>query len=118
MLPWSPRKPSITILNFSWGVRFFRGLLIVDSSRCPLNLVSYVNWDQYTISPEVKFLLGLLYYQGAGTAQDFAKAAQYIKEAADAGDPSAAQFLGYQNGRMPDYGMPLEELLKLLWENQ
>ena len=80
--------------------------------------MSYVNWDQYTISPEVKFLLGLLYYQGAGTAQDFAKAAQYIKEAADAGDPSAAQFLGYQNGRMPDYGMPLEELLKLLWENQ
>lgn len=70
------------------------------------------------ISPEVKFLLGLLYYQGAGTAQDFAKAAQYIKEAADAGDPSAAQFLGYQNGSMPDYGMPLEELLKLLWKNQ
>ena len=26
---------------------FFRGLLIVDSSRCPLNLVSYVNRDQY-----------------------------------------------------------------------
>ena len=27
---------------------YFRGLLIVDSSRCPLYLVSYVNWDQYT----------------------------------------------------------------------
>ena len=74
--------------------------------------------EMLAISPGVKFLLGLLYYQGAGTAQDFAKAAQYIKEAADAGDPSAAQFLGYQNGSMPDYGMPLEELLKLLWENQ
>lgn len=71
-----------------------------------------------TISPEAKYVLGFLYYHGAGTTQDFAKAAQYIKEAADAGDPSAAQFLGYQNGRMPDYGMPLEELLKLLWENQ
>ena len=51
MLPWSPRKPSITILNYSWGVRFFRGLLIVDSSRCPLNLVSYVNWGQYKCPP-------------------------------------------------------------------
>ena len=42
-------------------------------------------------------------------------AAQLLKSAADAGEPYAAQFLDYQNGKMPDYGVPLEEALRRLW---
>ena len=110
------------VLTISPEARYVTACFLIDGEVCDKDerrAFALLNDEEVlAISPEVKFLLGLLYYQGAGTTQDFAKAAQYIKEAADAGDPSAAQFLGYQNGSMPDYGMPLEELLKLLWKNQ
>lgn len=38
-----------------------------------------------------------------------------LLSAADAGEPNAMQFLGYQNGVLPDYGMKLEELLRRCW---
>ena len=66
-------------------------------------------------SPAAKLMLGLWYYAGKGTEQDFAKAAELLKAAADAGDDTAAEFLGYQNGEMPDYGMSPEEFLRRRW---
>ena len=65
--------------------------------------------------PGARYMLGICYYAGLGTKQDFAKAAANLKAAADAGVAEAAEFLGYQNGRMPDYGVPLEEVLRRYW---
>lgn len=68
--------------------------------------------------PAARCVLGVWYWAGLGTAQDFAKAAELLKSAADAGDPSATEILGYENGVMPDYGMPLDELLAKRWHEK
>lgn len=65
--------------------------------------------------PVAKFLLGVWHLEGMGTAQDFGKAAEWLKAAADEEQPHAAEMLGYENGKMPDYGMPLEEWLAKRW---
>ena len=65
--------------------------------------------------PAARCALGVWYLAGVGTAQDFAKAAEFLKSAADAGESTAAEILGYENGVMPDYGMPLEELWAKRW---
>lgn len=58
----------------------------------------------------------MMYYSGDGTQQDFKLAAQYLQESADNGDEMAQKYLGYENGKMPEYGMPLEEVLKRHWD--
>ncbi|MBP5545238.1 MAG: SEL1-like repeat protein [Kiritimatiellae bacterium] len=67
------------------------------------------------VSPAAQFLLGICYYSGEGCEQDFKKAAERIKAAADAGNVDAMEFLGYQNGKYVDCGMPLDELLRQMW---
>lgn len=66
-------------------------------------------------APAFRTLLGVCHYAGLGTEQDFKKAEEALRAAADAGDLDAMDFLGCENGRMPDYGMPLEEYLRQCW---
>lgn len=68
--------------------------------------------------PAARCALGMWYWAGLGTEQDFAKAAELLKSAADAGEPTAIETLGYPNGELPDYGMPLEEWLAKRWHEQ
>lgn len=65
--------------------------------------------------PAAQFQLGVLYYSGEGGKQDFKKAAEHIKAAADAGSAEAMEFLGYEDGKYVDCGIPLEELLRQRW---
>lgn len=37
---------------------------------------------------------------------------ELLKSAADSGVEAAQNFLGYQNGKMPDYDVPLAKLLE------
>ena len=66
-------------------------------------------------SSAAQFLLGMCYWLGEGCEQDFKKAAERIKAAADAGNAEAMEFLGYQDGKYVDCGMPLDELLRQMW---
>ena len=68
--------------------------------------------------PAAQCALGMWYWAGLGTEQDFAKAAEWLKAAAEAGAVNAAEMLGYRNGEMPDYGMPLEEWLAQRWRDR
>ena len=63
-------------------------------------------------APLAKFYIGIMHYSGQGAPQDFQKAAELLKSAADSGVEAAQKFLGYQNGKMPDYDVPLAKLLK------
>ena len=74
--------------------------------------------DEIIVSPYAKYFVGFLYYSGQGTKQDFKLAAQYLQTAADAGEKNAQEFLGYEEGKKPDYGMPLEDFLRLGWEEE
>jgi Zn-dependent protease len=67
---------------------------------------------------EGRFNLGRCHYVGLGTEQDFGQAAEHLRAAADAGHADAMEFLGYENGLMPDYGMPLEEFLRQRWQSR
>ncbi len=62
-----------------------------------------------------KYVVGLMYYSGEGFQQDFKKAAQYLQESAQGGYKPAQDYWGYENGTMPDYGRPLDEVLEQLW---
>ncbi len=67
-------------------------------------------------SSAAQFMLGVIcYYAGEGCEQDFKKAAEHIRAAADAGNKEAMKFLGYQDGKYVDCGIPLEELLRQKW---
>lgn len=107
------------VMKLSPVARFYVAAFLMGGEVCEKDerrAFSLMNdEDVLKTQPQAKYLLGIWYYAGVGTKQDFAKAAQLLKAAADAGEPNAAQFLGYQNGKMPDYGMPLEEALKRLW---
>lgn len=63
-------------------------------------------------APLAKFYIGIMHYSGQGAPQDFQKAAELLKSAADSGVEAAQKFLGYQNGKMPDYNVPLAKLLE------
>lgn len=63
-------------------------------------------------APLAKFYIGAMHYSGKGVQQDFQKAAELLKSAADSGVEAAQKFLGYQNGKMPDYDVPLAKLLE------
>lgn len=98
--------------------RFYFAVFLMEGNVCERDerrAFSLVNNEEVLEIPQAKYILGSWYYAGAGTEQDFAKAAKYLKAAADAGEPNAMQFLGYQNGVLPDYGMKLEELLRRCW---
>ncbi len=62
--------------------------------------------------PVSQFYLGIMHFSGNGVNQDFVKAAEYLKKAADAGYEPAQKFLGYENGKMPDLGVSLSDALK------
>lgn len=68
--------------------------------ECPVSICDRVRrWHVLMLSQVV---MGQLHYQGAhGYAQDYAAAARYFEQAANAGDAQAMQFLGemYANGR-------------------
>ncbi len=107
------------VLKLSPSARFYMAAFLMEGKVCKKDerrALALMN-DQEVLNtlPQARYLLGIWYYTGTGTKQDFAKAAANLKAAADAGEPNAAQFLGYKNGRMPDYGIPLEELLRRLW---
>lgn len=111
------------ILKVSPLARYYMAVLLEDGKVCkqdPIRAFSLMNDnDVLHAVPEAKFLLASWYYTGTGTKQNFSKAAQLLKEAADEGVDMAMQFLGYQDGEMPDYGMPLEDLLERRWnENE
>ena len=63
-------------------------------------------------APLAKFYIGIMHYSGQGAPQDFQKAAELLKSAADSGVEAAQKFLGYQNGKIPDYNVPLAKLLE------
>lgn len=67
------------------------------------------------IGPQPKFFLGLCYFTGAGTQQDFVQAGRLLEAAAGEGSEEAAQLLGWENGRKPDCGVPVEEWLAWRW---
>lgn len=71
--------------------------------------------EVYGSASAFRSLLGVCHYAGLGTEQDFKKAAGHLRAAADAGYADAMDVLGYENGRMPDYGMPIEEFLRQCW---
>lgn len=107
------------VMKLSPVARFYVAAFLMEGEVCKkdehraFSLMNDV--EVLKAQPSAKYMLGIWYYAGVGTKQDFAKAAQLLKAAADAGEPNAAQFLGYKNGKMPDYGMTLEELLKRHW---
>jgi hypothetical protein len=107
------------VLRYSPVARFYTAALLAAGEVCEKNdkrAFALISDDEVQANiPGAKYCLGLWYYAGLGTKQDFVKAARVLKEAADAGDAEAMQFLGYQNGKMPDYGMPLPELLERAW---
>ena len=107
------------VMKLSPEARFYVAAFLMEGKVCEKDerkAFLLLNDDEVLKTmPPANYLLGLCYYSGVGTKQDFAKAAQFLKEAADAGEPNAARFLGYQNGKMPDYGISLEELLKRCW---
>jgi TPR repeat protein/Zn-dependent protease len=107
------------VMKLSPVARFYVSIFLMGGEVCKKDeqrAFSLMNDEEVLkAQPQAKYLLGSWYYAGDGTKQDFAKAAQLLKDAADAGEPNAAHFLGYQNGKMPDYGISLEELLKRYW---
>ena len=109
-------------MKISPQARLYVAAFLMEGEVCPKDekkAFSLLNDEEVLkTEPQAKYLLGIWYYAGIGTKQDFAKAAQLLKAAADADDHDAAEFLGYQNGKMPDYHMPLEEVLKRLWEKK
>lgn len=72
--------------------------------------------NEIIVAPIAKYYVGLLYYTGQGTQQDFKLAGQYLQASAKEGYKPAQDFLGYKDENLPDYGMPLEEMLKRNWE--
>ncbi len=67
-------------------------------------------------SPEFLTILGLCHLQGAGTPQDFDKAAECLQKAADGGNEEAQNFLGYENGKRPEWPVPLPQILRSYWK--
>ena len=97
------------------GVIYANGLAGTTDYEKAFNLLSN---DEIIVSPMAKFYVGGFYYMGRGTQQDFKLAGKYLMESAQAGFKPAQDFLGYKNGKEPDYGMPLEDALKHLWETR
>jgi TPR repeat protein len=63
--------------------------------------------------PQITFLLGSMYYQGAGVPQDYVEAAKWYQKAADHGDSDAQTKLGnmYENGQ----GVPQDYAEAVKW---
>ena len=98
--------------------KLFLAECLIEGYGCDKNhekAFALLSEDDVRDFPMAKYLMGMLRMNGSGCLQDFAKAAQLLKSAADAGNPYARQFLGYQEGKMPDYGLSLEELLRQEW---
>ncbi len=95
------------------GIIYAEGLAGTADYEKAFNLLSK---EDIIAAPIAKYYVGLLYYTGKGTQQDFKQAGQYLQASAQAGCKPAQDFLGYEDGKMPDYGIPLEDVLKRLWE--
>ncbi|MBQ4480342.1 MAG: SEL1-like repeat protein [Victivallales bacterium] len=110
------------VMSQSPVARFYMGVFLMMGEVCKKDEARAFEllYDDEVLNSVLaaKFYLGLCFYAGIGTKQDFAEAATLLKEAADTGEPNAVQFLGYQNGKMPDYGMPLEQLLRRMWNER
>ena len=97
------------------GIIYAEGLAGTADYEKAFNLLSN---EDIIVSPIAKYYVGLLYYTGKGAHQDFKQAGQYLQASAQAGCKPAQDFLGFEDGKMPDYGMPLDEVLKQLWTTQ
>lgn len=100
--------------NLPEGI-FNLGICYAESIGCNENFAkAYECFSHPEVkdAPLAKFYMGLMHYSGQGAPQDFQKAAELLKSAADSGVEAAQKFLGYQNGKMPDYNVPLAKLLK------
>lgn len=107
----------------AFPVTHYLASLLLAGEGCPKDarraFSLLANPKVYEEASAARFLLGICYYAGEGVGQDFKKAAEHIKAAADAGCDDAMEFLGYQDGQFVDYGLPLDELLEQMWaENE
>jgi hypothetical protein len=62
--------------------------------------------------PRAESLLGLLYYRGRGTAQDFPEAVRWFRRAADDGDAAAEFYLGVMFAEGQGVPQDLEQAVK------
>ena len=94
------------------GMMYIEGMTVTPDYEKAFNLLTD---GDVIVYHEAKFYVGMLYYLGEGTKQDFKQAGRYFQEAAQEGNIPAQKFLGYENGKMPDFGEPIENVLKRLW---
>ena len=99
--------------------RFYLGVFLLTGKGCDKDerrAFELLNDEAVlAIGPQAKFWLGFCHFNGAGTKQDFVKAARLFETAAGEGSEEAAQLLGWENGRKPDCGVPVEEWLAWRW---
>lgn len=86
--------------SYYLGDMYLKGMYVSESRE---TAISYFRKSAEKNYPDAKFALGMMYYYGGpGTEQDFALAAAWLEQAADAGNKSAQNFLSYRNGKKPN----------------
>lgn len=100
--------------------RFQKALCLAYGLGCELDMKKAFpllsDPEVFSLNSDARFLLGYCYYAGEGVSQDFRKAAEHIKAAADVGNDEAKFMLGYKDGKFVDDGTTLDARLKLFWD--
>ncbi len=110
-------KPEI--LKASPYARVFVGYCMLEGEHLRKNVnrgFEMLSDPEVADEPGARLLLGMCYLQGVGTPQNFDKAAELLQRAADGGDEEALKFLGYENGKRPEWPVPLPQLLREFWK--